>query len=61
MVYLNLQNDYVVVSGDATNHVLKLINDVCSYEVKNVDFMYKYQSNQWDGKISLFKKKWQIV
>ena len=57
MVYLNLQNDYVVVSGDATNHVLKLINDVCSYEVKNVDFMYKYQSNQWDGKISLFKKK----
>jgi superfamily II DNA or RNA helicase len=52
-----LKNDYTTVSGEYNYSDLKIITEICSYVVPNIDFVHKYQTGVWDGKISLFNKK----
>lgn len=57
MVNLVLNNDYVNVSGAYTKHILDLINEECSYIPPTAEWTTKFQEGVWDGKISIFSKK----
>lgn len=57
MLQINLNNDYVKISGDVDKKTLDFIYEICSYKVPDAEWSTKYQTGVWNGKISLFSKK----
>ncbi len=57
MLELIYNNDSVTLGGSYDSAVMQLISETCSYFVPTADWMEKYQSGVWNGKISLFNKK----
>lgn len=56
MVILKLNNDFVNIENNISKEHVDVINNACSYFVPQAQWSEKYQTNKWDGKISLLNK-----